>query len=77
MTPPTLADLTTRQRQVLALIAEGCGKADIARRLSISPHTVSTHTARIYDRIGRGAGNPRVAAVLWYLRQAATAPDGP
>lgn len=73
----TLADLTARQRQILALIAEGWGEMDIARRLSISPHTVSSHTARIYDRIGRGAGSPRVAAVRWYLRQTATAADGP
>lgn len=76
MTPPTLADLTARQRQVLALIAEGLGDKQIARRLGISPNTVRSHTTNLYDLIGRGDGCPRVAAVLWYLRRARAGGDG-
>lgn len=77
MSATTLADLTPRCREVLALLAEGHGDKQIARLLCISANTVKTHTARIYDAIGRGDGRPRVAATLWYLRQSATAPDGP
>ena len=49
-TPP-LADLTPRQREVLALIAEGRSTKDIARALSISVKTVETHRAQIMDRL--------------------------
>lgn len=72
----TLADLTPRCREVLALLAQGHGDKQIARLLCVSINTVQTHTARIYDAIGRGDGRPRVAATLWYLRQGRTGDEG-
>ncbi len=44
--------LTTRHRQVLGLIAEGCSEREIAVRLGVSPSTVGVHTDRLYLRLG-------------------------
>lgn len=38
-----MVTLTPRQRQVLAMVAEGCGDAAIAEKLDISPRTVKSH----------------------------------
>jgi len=47
-----LADLTTRQREVLRLFCEGLSYADIAKRLFITENTVKTHIANIYIKLG-------------------------
>lgn len=44
--------LTSRQRQILLLIAEGHSTREIAERLSISVKTVETHRAQVMDRLG-------------------------
>jgi pimeloyl-ACP methyl ester carboxylesterase/DNA-binding CsgD family transcriptional regulator len=46
------ASLSARERQILALIAEGLGNTDIANRLSISEKTVRNHTSNIFDKLG-------------------------
>lgn len=64
--------LTVRQREVLALIAEGCSNAAIARRLTISEKAVVQHTSRIYDQLGLSPsddGHRRVLAVIRYLNR--------
>ena len=43
--------LTERERQVLQLLAEGAGSAEIARRLSVSPNTVRTHIQNILTKL--------------------------
>jgi DNA-binding NarL/FixJ family response regulator len=43
--------LTTREREVLQLIAEGHTNADIAARLSISPRTVEVHRANLMRKL--------------------------
>ena len=43
--------LTERERQVLELLVEGCSGAAIARRLSVSPHTVRTHVQSILMKL--------------------------
>lgn len=53
---PALAELTARQREVLALIAEGRSNAAIADRLVISEKAVVKHASQIYDRLGLSAG---------------------
>ena len=44
--------LTTRERQVLHLAAEGHSSPDIAERLSISPRTAETHRANLMRKLG-------------------------
>ena len=44
--------LTSRERQVLQLAAEGLNHAEIAARLSISPHTATTHRANLMRKLG-------------------------
>lgn len=44
--------LTSREDQVLRLLAEGLGDAAIARRLVISQKTVGAHLSRIYGKLG-------------------------
>jgi two-component system, NarL family, response regulator NreC len=44
--------LTTREREVLQLAAEGCSSTDIASRLSISPRTAETHRTNLMRKLG-------------------------
>jgi DNA-binding NarL/FixJ family response regulator len=45
------ADLTSRERQVLDLVAAGARNADIARRMSIAPKTVANHISAIFAKL--------------------------
>ena len=49
---PAFAALSAREREILALIAEGLANAEIAERLSISDKTVRNHTSSIFDKLG-------------------------
>jgi len=44
--------LTRRERELLALIAEGLTDKDIARRLNLSPATVRTYNSALYAKLG-------------------------
>ena len=44
--------LTTREREVLHLAAQGYSNADIAARLSISPYTAMTHRSNLMGKLG-------------------------
>ncbi|MFG3403891.1 response regulator [Streptomyces sp. NPDC048142] len=51
--PPRSVDgLTTREAEVLVLIARGLSNADIAERLTITDHTVKTHINRLFAKMG-------------------------
>jgi DNA-binding NarL/FixJ family response regulator len=65
-----VARLTPRQREVLALMAEGRSNAWIAGRLVLSEKAVVQHASRIYDVLGLSLDaddHRRVLAVIRYL----------
>jgi len=64
--------LTSREREILALMAEGRSNQGISRALWLSPKTVETHIRGAFAKLGiREApeNNRRVLAVLAYLRR--------
>lgn len=66
----SLERLSHREREVLALIAEGASNAAIAELLSIAGKTVDSHVGRILVKLGLGEDvgvNRRVRAALVYL----------
>jgi DNA-binding NarL/FixJ family response regulator len=66
-----LAALTPREREVLALMAEGRSNAGISEALVITEGVVEKHVASIFAKLGLPAtegDNRRVLAVLRYLR---------
>lgn len=44
--------ISPRELTVLEALAQGLSNKEIARRLGISPETVKTHLARLYERLG-------------------------
>jgi len=50
--PGALAELTAREREVMALVAEGLTNAEIGERLFMSPATARTHVSRILIKLG-------------------------
>jgi DNA-binding NarL/FixJ family response regulator len=65
-----VGSLTGREREVLALMAEGRSNAGIAAELVVSPGAVEKHVAAIFGKLGlplAGSDNRRVLAVLRYL----------
>jgi DNA-binding NarL/FixJ family response regulator len=71
-----LAQLSDREREVLALVAEGLSNAAIGRRLFITERTVEAHVKQIFQKLGIGQApetNRRVLAVLAFLRSSAAA----
>ena len=49
---PIFRKLTGREREVLTLLTEGLGNADIAERLSLSEKTVRNHLSNLFDKLG-------------------------
>ena len=69
--PGPLERLTPREREVLALMAEGCTNAVIAARLVVTEGAVEKHTQRIFAKLGQHqdeTAHRRVLAVVSYLR---------
>jgi PAS domain S-box-containing protein len=56
------AELTPREAEVLALVAQGRSDGEIAGALSLTRNTVRNHLARVYGKIG---AHSRSEAVIW------------
>jgi DNA-binding NarL/FixJ family response regulator len=68
-----LDDLSTREREVLALMAQGWSNSAIADQLHLTLKTVETHVRSIFQRLvlpTEAEHHRRVLAVLAYLRSA-------
>lgn len=66
-----LASLSGREREILALMAEGLSNSAICSRLFISPKTLERHVSAVFGKLGMPPStdeNRRVRAVLRYLR---------
>jgi two-component system, NarL family, nitrate/nitrite response regulator NarL len=56
--------LTSREREVLALVAAGISNKGIARELQVSPNTVKFHIAAILDKLDAASRAEAVVAAL-------------
>ena len=63
---PAGPTLSAREREVLALIADGGSIPMIAKQLFLAPSTVKTHVQRLYEKLGVG---DRAAAVAEAMRR--------
>jgi pimeloyl-ACP methyl ester carboxylesterase/DNA-binding CsgD family transcriptional regulator len=58
---PAAVLLSGREREVLALVAQGLSDPEIAEQLVLSQHTVHRHVANIRNKLGRGSRTAAVA----------------
>ena len=58
---PAAVLLSSREREVLALVAKGLSDPEIAEQLVLSQHTVHRHVANIRTKLGRGSRTAAVA----------------
>ncbi|HZZ98207.1 MAG TPA: response regulator transcription factor [Jatrophihabitantaceae bacterium] len=70
--PPAIADLTARERDVLAAIGQGLSNAEIAGVLSISELTVKSHIGRIFAKLGL---RDRAAAIIYAFDHGIATPN--
>ncbi|HYC31172.1 MAG TPA: response regulator transcription factor [Gemmatimonadales bacterium] len=59
---PPVQPLTPREIEILALVAEGLANKEIAARLGISDHTVKTHLAALFAKLGVSSRAEAVAS---------------
>ena len=67
-----LDEMTSRERETLALVAEGLTNRAIAARLFVTERTVEAHVQQVFEKLGLDGSpdlNRRVLAVLAYLRR--------
>jgi DNA-binding NarL/FixJ family response regulator len=59
------SEFTTRDIEILSLIADGLSNSEIARRLALTAKTIMFHKTRIYAKIGaaRAIGAVRLSSI--------------
>ena len=62
---PAAKNLTKREREILALVAEGMSNREIAERLVLSPETVKSHVAAILEKLNV---SDRTQAAIYAVR---------
>lgn len=63
-----LAPLSTREREIFHLLADGMQNSSIAKKLFISPRTVETHRARVVRKLGLNSNAELIRfAIKWGL----------
>ena len=65
--------LTSREVEVLRLVAAGATNREAAMRLQLSPHTVGRHLGNVYAKLGVGS---RAAATAYAVQRGLVADDG-
>jgi DNA-binding NarL/FixJ family response regulator len=63
--------LTSREREVLSLIAAGCYNRQIGRHLGVAERTARTHVSNILTKLGLAS---RTQAALWAVKEGLAAP---
>ncbi len=66
-----IADLTDREREVLALMAQGLTNAALSEQMVLSPKTIEGYVRNVFTKLGLEQGqreHRRVLAVLQFLR---------
>ncbi|GAA4912923.1 putative ATPase [Actinomycetospora succinea] len=71
---PELAALTSREHEVLAVLADGLSNREIAHRLYISERTVAVHVSRVLAKTGTRS-RTQAAALLQRVRARPTGPE--
>ncbi|WP_433759385.1 response regulator [Nocardia sp. CA-135398] len=72
-TPPEVAQLTAREREVLLLLADARSNAEIAAALGVGEETVKTHVSRVLAKLGV---RDRIHAVVYAHKHGLVAPHG-
>ncbi len=67
-----LASLTSREEEILSLLAQGLRNAEIAQRTHISERTIGTHVTNLTQKLGVRS---RVEAALLWRRYSGARPD--
>jgi DNA-binding NarL/FixJ family response regulator len=77
--PPTIEALTSREREILALLAEGYGNKDVCHRLHITVQTVKNHVHNILTKlqVHRRRDAVRLALELDLLQESGEEAAGP
>jgi DNA-binding NarL/FixJ family response regulator len=63
--PEGPASLTPREREVVALLAEGLTNSQLAERLYISPRTAAVHVSNVLSKLDMGS---RTEVAAWAVR---------
>lgn len=67
-------ELTTEQREIAALVAQGLTNAKIARKRYMSQANVEQHLSRIYHKLGFISGNKRQRLTDYWKHESEFAP---